>query len=430
MTGFQGDRFAGSLHAGVALALVAAQVAPLPLPGFASIGLAPAAAQRTQTIQCYSRGNEPNSCRLPQGTQNVRLVQDRTGQCREGRTWQQRGDDLMVRDGCGGTFEVQVYGGGGNSGWGGSGGSSGGGNSGGGGWGGSGSNSGGGEIICRSRDGRTERCEAYTENRVRMVQQLSNAPCVQGRTWNYDRNGITVRDGCQARFSYGSGNSGGGGGGWGGGNSGGGFAGTIECRSENNRYQRCSVNTQNRVEIVRQLSNTQCYERRNWGYDRGSIWVDNGCSARFGYGFGNDYGSGGSSSSNSGGGGDASDVIAGVALAGGLVALLAALSKNSSGSSSRSAPAAASGPAALDADIRKFPQEAQADAQACLNEAARQVGTTGGTRVQLNQVDMAQRSGQGWMFLAKIGVTYDGKVQPLSMDCRSTAGKVTAFDVR
>jgi len=399
----------GLLHAALAFSLVAAQVAPLPLPGFSAIGVAPAAAQRTQVVQCYPRDNQTTWCQLPNGTRSVNFLgPDRSARCQPGRTYGQRGDQLWISDGCGGNFEAAVYGGG---------------------WGG-GSGGGAGEISCRSNNNRTERCSVNTGNRVQLVQQYSNSPCIEGQSWTYDRNSITVRNGCQARFAvagsgFGGGNSGGNSGGWGGGSSSGhGFANVLECRSQNNRYQRCSVNTQNRVELTRQLSSTRCMMNRNWGYDRTTIWVDDGCSAQFGYGYGN---SGGNWNNGSGGSGsNTGEVIGGVALAAGLIALLAAAGR--SGNSSKAG--SSSQVAAIDADMQKFPAAARTDANACMREAARQVGATGGTRIRLIDVDTAQRSGDGWMILARLSTTYDNQIQALSMDCRSTNGKVTAFEVR
>jgi|JI10StandDraft_1071094.scaffolds.fasta_scaffold125179_3 hypothetical protein len=56
---------------------------------------------------------------------------------------------------------------------------------------------------------------------------------------------------------------------------------TIRCESYNNGYNYCSVNTNNRVELVRQISNTECRENRNWGYSRSGVWVNRGCGAEF-----------------------------------------------------------------------------------------------------------------------------------------------------
>lgn len=412
------------LNLGVAAAMVAAQLAPLPLPMLApaglALGLAPAAAaSNTMRINCYSNPNSSRTCDLPPNTQSISYMgPDRTGKCREGDTWRRRGNDLWVSDGCGGVFEVVTYsggsGGGSGGGWGGSGG---------GGWGGSGGSGGGfaGEITCRSRDGRQEECYANTNNRVQMLQQYSSSPCIEGSTWRYSRNSIIVRNGCQARFGYGYGNNGGGGG-WGN-NSG--FAGQIECRSDENRYRRCSVNTENRVEMLRQLSNSSCVRGRSWGYDRSSIWVDNGCQARFGYGYGNvsgDWSSGGSNSSSNSG-----DVVAGVALAAGLVALLAAVGKGSSSSRSASTTTSA---ASVSADLNKFPSDARASGDACMKEAGRQVGATGGSAVRLDSVDRVERSGSGWIIQARLTGTWSGQPQAMTMDCRANGSTVTAFDVK
>lgn len=403
---------------GAAVALVSAQLAPLPLPMLGAIAAAPAFAQsRTMRINCYPRGNGTTSCDLPPNTQSVTYMgPDRSGRCREGDTWRRRGNQIQVSGGCGGTFEAVTYSGGGSGGgWGGSGGSSGGG------WGGSGGGNQGfaGEVTCRSRDGRTEECYANTQGRVVMLQQYSSSPCREGQTWRYDRNLITVRNGCQARFGYGYGNQGGSGGGWGGSNQG--FAGQLECRSQDNRYRRCTAYTENRVELLRQFSSTSCTRGRNWGYDRNSIWVDNGCQARFGYGYGNVRGD----TSGDSGGSDAGAIVGGVALAAGLVALLAAAGKSSSGTSEAKSTAAT-----LEADMMRFPSESRPAAQLCLNEAARQIGQVGGTRIRLDQVDAAQRSGEQWMVLARVTATIEGKPRAMTMDCRATTTQVTAFDIR
>lgn len=404
-----GNGLSRALGAAAALAMVAAQVAPLPLPGIAAVGITAAAAQynaRPVSITCSSRGTSANTCRLPANTQSVSFVgPDRSGICREGETWRRQGNNLRVSGGCGGTFEAMVYQGGG---------------SGGGGWGGSGGNNQGfaGEITCRSRENRTERCSANTGNRVQMLQQYSSAPCIEGRTWSYTSNRIEVRNGCQARFGYGYGDwNQGGGGGWGGSNQG--FANQLECRSDNNRYRRCSANTQGRVEMLRQLSSSSCIQGRSWGFDRNSIWVDNGCQARFGYGYGNVSGD-----TSGGGGSDTGAVIGGVALAAGLIALLAAAGKSSS-----SAPSSNS-VATIDADLARFPSDARSEAQLCMNEAARQIGSTGGTRVSLDRVDQAQRSGDGWLLVAQVSGTWPDQRRSMTMDCRANSSKVTAFDIR
>lgn len=56
---------------------------------------------------------------------------------------------------------------------------------------------------------------------------------------------------------------------------------TIRCESDKYRYHYCRVDTDNRVELTRQLSSTRCRQGDNWGYDRRGVWVDRGCGAEF-----------------------------------------------------------------------------------------------------------------------------------------------------
>ena len=55
----------------------------------------------------------------------------------------------------------------------------------------------------------------------------------------------------------------------------------ITCKSRDYRYQYCRTNVRSGVELRRQISNTRCREGDSWGYDRGGIWVDKGCSGQF-----------------------------------------------------------------------------------------------------------------------------------------------------
>ncbi|MGL4541660.1 MAG: DUF3011 domain-containing protein, partial [Polymorphobacter sp.] len=68
---------------------------------------------------------------------------------------------------------------------------------------------------------------------------------------------------------------------------------TLTCESRNYQFRRCPANTNNNVRLTRRIAG-QCTEGRSWGYDRSSIWVDNGCRAqfRFGGGSGNNNGGG------------------------------------------------------------------------------------------------------------------------------------------
>ena len=56
---------------------------------------------------------------------------------------------------------------------------------------------------------------------------------------------------------------------------------TIRCESESYRYRYCPIQTDNRVDFLRQLSKSGCRQYSSWGYDRGGVWVDKGCAAEF-----------------------------------------------------------------------------------------------------------------------------------------------------
>src|SRR5664279_639177 len=75
-------------------------------------------------------------------------------------------------------------------------------------------------ITCASDDGKRHLCSAPTQYGVRMTNQRSGSPCIQGQTWGYNNQGIWVDRGCRADFWLGGGYHGGGNGG---GNGGGGY---------------------------------------------------------------------------------------------------------------------------------------------------------------------------------------------------------------
>lgn len=59
------------------------------------------------------------------------------------------------------------------------------------------------------------------------------------------------------------------------------------------RYKECRVKTDNRVELVRELSRNRCQQWKSWGYDRDGVWVDRGCRAEFRVGRDGGIGTGG-----------------------------------------------------------------------------------------------------------------------------------------
>ncbi len=130
---------------------------------------------------------------------------------------------------------------------------------------------------------------------VRLSRRLSDKPCIQNRTWGYDRNGIWVSDGCRAVFEVGredrwdrrddrrdnrTGRDR-----WV-------RDDTFRVESSDGRYRSRNVDTRGGVRLVRKLSDAPCIQGRTWGYDRNRIWVDRGCRAVFEVGRGGGWGGG------------------------------------------------------------------------------------------------------------------------------------------
>jgi hypothetical protein len=128
-------------------------------------------------------------------------------------------------------------------------------------------------VTCASDDGRRHLCPVDTAGGVRMTNQRSGSPCVQGSTWGFNRRGIWVDRGCRADFVLGA------------------FgppmggpppmANVITCSSNDGRRNFCSVRTGRGVRMVRQRSGSPCIQGRTWGYDHRGVWVDRGCRADF-----------------------------------------------------------------------------------------------------------------------------------------------------
>jgi hypothetical protein len=143
-------------------------------------------------------------------------------------------------------------------------------------------------VRCESVDFRENYCSVDTRGGVRIVRQVSESDCYEGETWGFDRRGIWVSGGCAGDFEIlgrGHGRPGYGGGyGQGGGHyqpPGHGGGATIVCESRDFHYNYCGVRVRRGVQIVEQISRTECVEGRTWGWDRGGVWVDQGCKAAF-----------------------------------------------------------------------------------------------------------------------------------------------------
>lgn len=151
-----------------------------------------------------------------------------------------------------------------------------------------GSNSNVQSTRCESKHGQNNRCALDTSRGVVLTKQHGDNPCIEGRSWGYDRGGVWVSNGCRGSFLSGGGGGGGNGGGYagggypgnGGGYPGGGSGRLVVCESWKFKPARCSFDVYRRADLVEVLGG-DCTQGRSWGWDRGGIWVNNGCRARF-----------------------------------------------------------------------------------------------------------------------------------------------------
>lgn len=237
-------RLFASLMLGTAALLGTAAVDAAPQYGNGGYG---------QVIRCESADNRYRECRIDTRG-GVRIVRQLSKtRCEEGRNWGQGRNGVWVDRGCRAEFAVGR--GNGNGGW----------------------SSNGQRIRCESADNRTRTCAIAARGDVRLVRQLSKAPCTEGYSWGRDRNGVWVSRGCRAEFEVG-----GRGTGWNNGNGhNGGYGQTFRCESEQDRIRVCGVNGRGDVQLVRQLSSAPCIQGRTWGRDARGVWVTAGCRAEF-----------------------------------------------------------------------------------------------------------------------------------------------------
>ncbi|BAQ65420.1 DUF3011 domain-containing protein [Geminocystis sp. NIES-3709] len=179
----------------------------------------PVSAQR-QNITCQSQRGRYQFCDVDTrgGVKFIRQISN--AECRKGSTWGYDRNGIWVDQGCGAEFSVRDRGGNNNN---------------------YNSNSGGSDtaaiiggvlavgaiaaaiasgsnnsnnnsnnnnssfndtITCGSDRGNFIRCNTNIRrgDRVVLRRQLSNSGCWQGETWDYDRNGIWVDQGCRGQF--------------------------------------------------------------------------------------------------------------------------------------------------------------------------------------------------------------------------------------
>jgi hypothetical protein len=147
-------------------------------------------------------------------------------------------------------------------------------------------------VSCGSPQYSYAFCQVDTGrgSRVYLRNQKSDTRCVEGRNWGWNRGGIWVDKGCSGTFVVerrwndgpGPGPGPGPDDGW---RPGPGWDRDIRitCGSPQYNYAFCQVDTGRGSSVVleRQTSDARCVEGRTWGWNRGGVWVDKGCSGVF-----------------------------------------------------------------------------------------------------------------------------------------------------
>lgn len=129
-------------------------------------------------------------------------------------------------------------------------------------------------FSCESKGQDLKYCDVDASAGVRLTKQLSNMPCIKGRTWDYGRFGVWVDHGCRGEFVSGAGDD-----------DGGEFDlrhKVVRCESVDQQRRRCDAQvTSPPATLLRQLSDTNCKEGSTWGWDDQGVWVDGGCRGLF-----------------------------------------------------------------------------------------------------------------------------------------------------
>jgi hypothetical protein len=141
------------------------------------------------SVICSSINNRYHECRVPFRGRARISYQISDAACIRGRTWGERRGVVWVNRGCRARFSIE-RGNAGTPGYPHDGGN----------WPGNGGDR-NYSVTCSSNDSRQMRCawdERYGAPRI--GRQLSESPCIEGRTWNYDNRNLWVSNGCRATF--------------------------------------------------------------------------------------------------------------------------------------------------------------------------------------------------------------------------------------
>ena len=195
-------------------------------------------------VRCESARGRGRDCQADTRA-GVRLVKQLSrSPCVEGQSWGVRPGEIWVKAGCRGEFAINEPG----------------------------PHVDGPRVLrCESGGGGRRHCATDTRGGVKLLRQLSRAPCIHHSTWSFDRNSIWVSQGCRAEFQIGA------------------DVATDEalgpqsfrCESDRGRERRCDVGVWKGAQLTRQLSKSPCVQNHSWGWDARGVWVSRGCRGEF-----------------------------------------------------------------------------------------------------------------------------------------------------
>lgn len=124
-----------------------------------------------RTIRCESNNGGRETCTVDTGKGVVLTKQLSNLGCAKGKTWDYDEDGVWVSRGCRGIFTIDVD-----------------------------PAKVGQALRCESNHGKENICPLPAGARVRVQEQRSNTPCVEGKNWDVRSDGLHVNHGCRAVF--------------------------------------------------------------------------------------------------------------------------------------------------------------------------------------------------------------------------------------
>ncbi|MEW9624449.1 DUF3011 domain-containing protein [Rhodanobacter geophilus] len=125
-----------------------------------------------QQVYCASNDSRGTRCQVP-WRDSVLAQQMSKAACVQGRTWGSDPHSVWVKGGCRGNFsDARGYGR---------------------------HDRDSREVYCASNDSRGTRCKMPWRYSV-LSRQMSDAACIEGRTWGSDSYSVWVKGGCRAQF--------------------------------------------------------------------------------------------------------------------------------------------------------------------------------------------------------------------------------------